>query len=142
MSNFDVPPPKYVEARAPTGPVVYTSSPFGHNCMIPVPPLESHDTRPQHHIAVDGDCLNPLVHVTTVKRGANEYGDLVAEFEMDIFNSPATLSIRGKHYKPSEVLLKSGSPTPKQPLSTQRPGSLFAISCIEICYESPRKTTL
>ncbi|KAF7439962.1 hypothetical protein PC9H_000299 [Pleurotus ostreatus] len=78
---------KYVEARAPTEPVVYTSSPFGHNCMILVPPPESHDTRPQYHITVDADCLNPLVHVTTVKRGANEYGDLVAEFEL-CYESP------------------------------------------------------
>ncbi|KAG9226842.1 hypothetical protein CCMSSC00406_0003485 [Pleurotus cornucopiae] len=137
-------PRGYVETRVPTEPVVYTFLPFGHNCMILVPPPESHDTRPQYHITVDADCLNPLVHVTTVRRGANEYGDLVAEFEMGISNSPATLSIRGKHYKLSEVLLKTGSPTPHswawQFIRYKLHWDSKLTECK--CYESPRKTTL
>ncbi|KAF4598513.1 hypothetical protein EYR38_006917 [Pleurotus pulmonarius] len=138
-------PPGYVEARVPTGPVVYTFSPFGHHCMILVPPPESQDTRPQYHISVGVDCFNPLVHVTTVRRGANEYGDHVAEFEMGISKSPATLSIRGKHYKLSEAMQKRGTPMTRSWAWQFVRHKLYwdgskPAECK--CYASPEKTTL
>ncbi|KAG9221018.1 hypothetical protein CCMSSC00406_0002382 [Pleurotus cornucopiae] len=138
-------PPGYVEARIPTGPVLYTFSPFGHNCMILVPPPESQDTRPQYHISVDVDCFNPLVHITTVRRGVNEYGDHVAEFEMGISKSPATLSIRGKHYKLSEAMQKRGSPMSRSWAWQFVRHKLYwdgskPVECK--CYASPEKTTL
>lgn len=49
--------------------------------MVLVPPSDAQDTRPPYYITVSMNCFMPLSHVTTIYRGANEYGVVVAAFE-------------------------------------------------------------
>lgn len=49
--------------------------------MLLLPPPDVQDTRPLYHISVSMNCFIPSSYITTLRRGANEYGDLVAEFE-------------------------------------------------------------
>ena len=49
--------------------------------MVLVPPADAQDTRPPYYITVTMNCFMPLSHVTTIYRGANEYGVAVAAFE-------------------------------------------------------------
>jgi len=96
--------------------------------MLLLPPPESQDTRPLYHISVAMNCFIPSSHVTTIRRGASEYGDYVAEFEwvccsrcyharpndnlasrMGNSEDADTMTIHGKQRLITAVLNKSGS---------------------------------
>lgn len=74
MSSYDI-------ARVPTHETTYTFSPQSSNSMLLLPPPESQDTRPFYHISVATNCFIPYMFVTTLRRGATEYGAYVGEFE-------------------------------------------------------------
>ncbi|KAJ8523303.1 hypothetical protein ONZ45_g192 [Pleurotus djamor] len=134
------PSTSYVEARAPTTPVTYTFSPLGGSVMLLIPPAQAQDTRPLYHISNEMNCFNPLSHITTLRRGANENGDLVGEFEMGISEFPATLSIRGKHYYMRDALRKMGSSTNRiwAWQFMQRKMYWFTQKEVKVCYETLR----
>lgn len=71
----------YETARIPTRQTTYTFSPQSFNSMLLLPPPEAQNTRPIYHISVAMNCFIPSSYVTTLRRGASEYGDCVAEFE-------------------------------------------------------------
>lgn len=54
---------------------------MGSNAMVLIPPADAQDTRPQYYITVNMNVFMPLSHITTIYRGANEYGEVVGEFE-------------------------------------------------------------
>jgi hypothetical protein len=72
---------RYDTARVPTEPIKYTFSPQSFNTMLLVPPPDVQDTRPLYHISVALNCFIPSSFVTTIRRGASEYGEYVGEFE-------------------------------------------------------------
>jgi len=51
--------------------------------MMVVPPASAPDSRPQYYITVSMDVMMPLAHITTVYRGASEYGEKVGAFRYE-----------------------------------------------------------
>jgi len=49
--------------------------------MVLLPSADAQDTRPQYYITVNMNVFMPLSHITTIYRGATEYGEVVGEFE-------------------------------------------------------------
>ncbi|KAJ7105745.1 hypothetical protein C8R43DRAFT_1046167 [Mycena crocata] len=90
----DVPfgnPPAYDHARLPLHAVNYTFSPQGFNTTLLLPPSDLPETRPQYHISVVINVMNPFSFITTIHRGASESGPYVAQFEMGISTNPSTV---------------------------------------------------
>jgi hypothetical protein len=76
-------PPPYDHARVPLHAVNYTFSPQGFNTLLLLPPSDLQDTRPQYHISVAMNCMNPFSFITTVHKGASDFGPYVGEFECE-----------------------------------------------------------
>ncbi|KAF8202125.1 hypothetical protein BJ912DRAFT_429209 [Pholiota molesta] len=104
-------PPAYAQAQKPTENVCYSFSPVGNNAMVLIPPADAQDTRPQYYITVSMNCFMPLSHITTIYRGANEYGSSIAEFEMGIMAAGNRIRIGNRVQSISEFLMKEGSRT-------------------------------
>ncbi|KAF9470255.1 hypothetical protein BDN70DRAFT_889188 [Pholiota conissans] len=104
-------PPEYAEAQKPTKNVCYSFSPMANNAMVLIPPADAQDTRPQYYITVSMNCFMPLSHITTIYRGANEYGSSVAEFEMGIIAASNRFRIKDRIESITSFLTKDGSRT-------------------------------
>ncbi|KAJ6606600.1 hypothetical protein DFH09DRAFT_821178, partial [Mycena vulgaris] len=63
------------------------------NTLLLLPPSDLPDTRPQYHISVALNCMNPFSYITTIHRGASDSGPYVGEFEMGISTIPATVCL-------------------------------------------------
>lgn len=72
---------RYNISRIPNKPIRYSFSQLSFNSMILVPPADSPDTRPLYHVSVHLNCFMPFSYITTIRRGATEIGDHVADFE-------------------------------------------------------------
>lgn len=61
----------------------YSFSPLADssNCMILVPSADALDSRPPYNLSVSLNCFMPLSSILTIRRGANNSGELVGEFE-------------------------------------------------------------
>lgn len=102
-------PPEYETAQLPTETITYSFSPSSLNSMILVPSPHAQDTRPRYHITVNVNCFMPLSHITTVRRGANEFGEFVGDFEMGIIDRADSICVRGNELPLSSVVNKDGS---------------------------------
>ncbi|KAF5362486.1 hypothetical protein D9756_002712 [Leucocoprinus leucothites] len=95
------PPPVYHVAKFPVTTVKYQFSNLGPNSMTLLPPRDSPDPRPVYHISVSMNCFVPFSYITTVRRGGQEDGQFVGDFEMGAGNvsasmKPPTICLRGR----------------------------------------------
>jgi hypothetical protein len=72
---------RYRSASRPTRPVTYSFSPVTKHSMVLIPPADAADSRPQYHISFTQNCFCPMSYITSIRRGATERGELVADFE-------------------------------------------------------------
>lgn len=95
--------------------------------MLLLPPPEAQDTRPVYHISLAVNCFIPSMYVTTLRRGASEFGKYVAEFEcvnlaitlkpeltafderIGTSSKANTVTILGKQVGLSSIVRKSGN---------------------------------
>ncbi|KAJ7349324.1 hypothetical protein DFH08DRAFT_141907 [Mycena albidolilacea] len=97
-------PPAYDAAQVPLVPVNYEFSPRGFNTLLLLPPPGAQNTRPQYHISVALNCMNPFSFITTVRRGASDTGPYVGEFEMGISTIPGTVVMADCQMKIKEAI--------------------------------------
>jgi len=102
-------PPGYAAAQRPTKNIRYSFSSIGSNAMVLVPPSYAQDTRPPYYITVSMNCFMPLAHITTIHRGSNEHGVIVAEFEMGIIDATSRVQVGNTLSSISTLLSKEGS---------------------------------
>jgi hypothetical protein len=102
-------PPEYRTVTHPTVPVTYTFSPLGSDAMLLIPPPTAPDPRPKYRISVRINCFTPTSHITTIRRGDSEDGELVGDFEIGYTTNrkPPTLFIRGKELRINEIFKSS-----------------------------------
>ncbi|KAI0659923.1 hypothetical protein C8Q70DRAFT_982634 [Cubamyces menziesii] len=114
-TEADVPapalPPNYALTQRPTRPRIYTFSSWSNDSMFLLPPRDVDATlTPVYNISV---ALNlnpfaPLSYVTTVRRGIDDDGDFVGEFELAVMHSRAFLKMGEHSTRMSSVLKKEG----------------------------------
>ncbi|KAF9008103.1 hypothetical protein BDZ89DRAFT_1079194 [Hymenopellis radicata] len=109
--NLAEDPPDYATASLPMEPFVYSFSPVSPTSMLLLPPRSALDSRPRYRISVSTNCFTPSSYITTVTRGASDYGELVGEFEMGITSraKSATIRVARKESYISDVLDESKS---------------------------------
>jgi hypothetical protein len=90
----------------PATAVKYQFSQLSFNSMLLVPPPSSPDTRPLYHISVHLNCFMPFSFITSVRRGGNQDGEFVGEFELGVNAHPATLFMDGEEVYLNSVLVK------------------------------------
>ncbi|KAI0795409.1 hypothetical protein C8Q75DRAFT_448615 [Abortiporus biennis] len=81
-----------IQATVLNEPVLYTFSSISMNAMILVPPATHPDTSPVYHISWREDYFRPGSFITTIRRGGNENGRYVGEF--DLRNNTRVGSVR------------------------------------------------
>ncbi|EIW54767.1 uncharacterized protein TRAVEDRAFT_131463, partial [Trametes versicolor FP-101664 SS1] len=95
----------------PRQPRIYTFASRSNTSMLLLPSRDVDPTlTPIYNISVTLN-LNPFVplsYVTTVRRGRDESGELVGEFELGVMHSRATLKLNNSATRMSTVLKKSG----------------------------------
>ncbi|CUA75970.1 hypothetical protein RSOLAG22IIIB_01974 [Rhizoctonia solani] len=86
-------PPSYHRSIIPREDVTYTFIRTSPSAMI----LKSEVTGESvYHISHAVDLWNPFVWITTIRRGGQEDGEVVAEFEMGLAKRRARLALRGQ----------------------------------------------
>ncbi|KAI8974837.1 hypothetical protein BD414DRAFT_423851 [Trametes punicea] len=101
----------YALSERPTRPRMYTFSSWSNNSMFLLPPRDVDRTlTPVYNIstALNLNPFVPLSYVTTVKRGFDEEGNLVGEFELAIMHSRAIVRIGNHSTRMSNILKKDG----------------------------------
>ncbi|KAI0353886.1 hypothetical protein OH77DRAFT_556813 [Trametes cingulata] len=104
-------PPNYALTQRPTRPRIYTFSSWSNDSMFLLPPRDVDPTlTPVYNISVALN-LNPFVplsYVTTVRRGIDEDGELVGEFELAVMHSRAIVKMGNHATRMPNVLKKDG----------------------------------
>ncbi|KAL7277104.1 hypothetical protein ACG7TL_008949 [Trametes sanguinea] len=104
-------PPNYALTQRPTRPRIYTFSSWNHDSMFLLPPNDVDRTlTPVYNISVALN-LNPFVplsYVTTIRRGIDEDGEFVGEFELAVMQSRAIVKLGDHSTRMSNVLKKDG----------------------------------
>ncbi|KAI0641397.1 hypothetical protein C8Q79DRAFT_1014341 [Trametes meyenii] len=104
-------PPNYALTQRPTRPRIYTFSSWSHDSMFLLPPRDVDPTlTPVYNISVALN-LNPFVplsYVTTVRRGIDDEGEFVGEFELAVMHSRAIMKMGNHATRMSNVLRKDG----------------------------------
>ncbi|KAH9917137.1 uncharacterized protein BXZ73DRAFT_80894 [Epithele typhae] len=104
-------PPNYVLTVRPSVPRIYTFSSWSHDSMFLLPPRDADRTlTPVYNISV---ALNlnpfaPLSYVTTIRRGMDDDGEVVGEFELAVMHKRAFVTI-GNHSSRMSSVLKQDS---------------------------------
>ncbi|EJF56874.1 hypothetical protein DICSQDRAFT_70569 [Dichomitus squalens LYAD-421 SS1] len=95
----------------PPAPRIYTFSSWSNDSMFLLPSRDVDRTlTPIYNITVALN-LNPFVplsYVTTVRRGMDEQGELIGEFELAVMHSRAILKMGNHSTRMSNVLKKDG----------------------------------
>ncbi|TBU23870.1 hypothetical protein BD311DRAFT_767553 [Dichomitus squalens] len=104
-------PPSYSLIARPPAPRIYTFSSWSNDSMFLLPSRDVDRTlTPIYNISVALN-LNPFVplsYVTTVRRGMDEQGELIGEFELAVMHSRAILKMGNHSTRMSNVLKKDG----------------------------------
>ncbi|OSD05067.1 hypothetical protein PYCCODRAFT_1406436 [Trametes coccinea BRFM310] len=104
-------PPNYALTQRPIRPRIYTFSSWNHDSMFLLPPNDVDRTlTPVYNISVALN-LNPFVplsYVTTIRRGIDEDGEFVGEFELAVMQSRAIVKLGDHSTRMSNVLKKDG----------------------------------
>ncbi|KAM5543554.1 hypothetical protein V8D89_002805 [Ganoderma adspersum] len=115
MADAHIPPPSlppnYNLIERPTAPRIYTFSSWSRDSMFLLPSRDVDRTRtPIYSIAVglNLDPFVPLSYITTVRRGMDEQGEVVGEFELAVMHSRAVLKMGNHSTRMSNVLKKDG----------------------------------
>ncbi|CDO71062.1 hypothetical protein BN946_scf184844.g66 [Trametes cinnabarina] len=103
--------PDYVLTQRPTRPRIYTFSSWSNDSIFLLPPNDVDRTlTPVYNISVALN-LNPFVplsYVTTVRRGIDEDGEFVGEFELAVMHSRAIVKLGNHSTRMSNILKKDG----------------------------------
>ncbi|OBZ65562.1 hypothetical protein A0H81_14432 [Grifola frondosa] len=109
-------PPRYAHLERPDTPRIYTFTSWDHNSMYLLPPRDvDRDRVPIYYISVALN-LNPFVplsYVTTIRRGIDEDGEFVGEFELALLHARAIVKIGNQSMRLANVLQKDGHSTRK-----------------------------
>ncbi|KAI1784170.1 hypothetical protein LXA43DRAFT_976810 [Ganoderma leucocontextum] len=103
--------PPYNLIERPTVPRIYTFSSWSHDSMFLLPSRAVDRTRtPVYNISVglNLDPFVPLSYVTTIRRGSDEQGEVVGEFEVAVMHSRAIMKMGNHSTRMSNVLKKDG----------------------------------
>ncbi|KAH9848747.1 hypothetical protein C2E23DRAFT_937425 [Lenzites betulinus] len=101
----------YALTERPTQPRIYTFSSRSNTSMDLLPSRDvDRMLRPIYNVSVTLNLnpFTPLSYVTTIRRGSDELGELVGEFELGVMHSRGILRMNNRATRMATVLKKDG----------------------------------